>query len=127
MARQRKPRKEKEKFVKVKVSERLAMNAEAILQSRGSCLANFLTLQIMTFHRMNTIMRLQDQLNFGKYIGAKVETVIRADPQYMIWIITQSNCRTRFHMEVVDLVTQMAAEIVSDPRDIPFRKDDGNF
>lgn len=123
MPRQRKPKKEKEKFVKVQLPERIAMEAEKLLQSRGSCLANFLILQIMTFHRMNTIMRLEDQINFGKYIGAKVETVIRADPQYMIWVITQSNCRTRFHMEVIDLVTQMAAEIVADPRDIPFRKD----
>lgn len=115
----RKARKPKEKYVKVKVPEGIAMEAEAVLQSRGSCLANFLILQIMTFHRVNTIMGLEDQLNFGKYIGAKVETVIRADPQYMIWIITQSNCRYRFKVEVVDMVTQIAAEI-SDPRDIPF-------
>lgn len=120
MPRQKKTKKVKEKFLKVPLPEKMVLEADTLLQSRGSSVANFLVLQLMTFNRVNTIMGLEDPINFGKYTGVKVEAIIRADPQYMIWCVKQSNCRNRFDMEVVNLITEIAQDVCADPREIPF-------
>lgn len=96
--------------IKVKVPRQELAHVEDVLTERGSNIDNFFSLKLLAFSRTNVVMGLGDRLNFGKYTGAFVEAVIRADLSYMHWIITKSNCRDRFEPEVRHLIMGLAQE-----------------
>ena len=43
--------------------------------------------------RMSKVLSLSDPLDFGKYHGVKTEDVIRGDPEYMVWVITNTQTK----------------------------------
>lgn len=98
----------------------LVKPAQDILDARGSSLDAFVASRLLAFTRQTTILGLGDRMTFGKYTGMFVEACIRADLEYMYWIMTKSNCKDRFDEDVKGLVRQLAREDGHVTTDMPF-------
>lgn len=53
---------------------------------------------------------LDDEIRFGKYYGEKVNDVVRVDPHYIAWIVTQPTGRTKFAPEVLILLDELMSQ-----------------
>lgn len=58
------------------------------LKERGLSGKEFIQLCLRSMLNKGGFYTLQDQLRFGKYYGERLETVIRADPEYIDWCST---------------------------------------
>ncbi len=80
---------------------------EKLTQERGIELETFVAIYLRMIVRASKgILGLSDLFGFGKYTGEKVEDVIRIDPSYVLWLITQDG-RTKFEPEVLILCNEM--------------------
>lgn len=66
---------------------RLHAKVVQILEARGSTFDDFVRLQCLRLTKNEKFYDLTDKLTFGKYRGELIETVIRGDPEYMIWCL----------------------------------------
>lgn len=79
-----------------------------LLSERGIELETYLSVYLRTILRAGkSILGLNDAMTFGKYSGEKVENIVRIDPNYMTWIVTQDS-RTKFEPEVILLLNEIA-------------------
>lgn len=94
------------------IPKRLFDQASARLSERELDLDDYICLTLRLMLKNKTVLRLADQMPFGKYAGETVETVCRADPAYVIWLINEKG-KTRFDPEVHKLVDQFAEKEAS--------------
>lgn len=94
--------------LKVNVDRALLDRLEPVLRERGLTLDRavglFLRGMVNTSNRAKAL-RLQDAMPFGKYYGETVETILRAQPDYIAFIVGLG--KTRFDPEVFDLLEQL--------------------
>lgn len=95
--------------VKVRVDPRLATRVEVYLKQRGLTLDQavglYLRAMINTSERSRSL-RLSDMMPFGKYAGERVEVILRAEPSYIMWLIT-NNESIRWDPEVLFMLEQL--------------------
>lgn len=85
----------------------LVLTARQKLSERNIELETFLQIYLrMILRASKGILGLQDEFGFGKYRGEKVEEIVKIDPSYVAWLITQDG-RTKFEPEVLVLVNEM--------------------
>jgi hypothetical protein len=99
--------KKKQEFVMVAVPVALAAKATFILEQHGSDLETFVRLQLGAFCRVRVSMKLADTMSFGKYIGEKVEDVVRTDLRYMVYILGLEGASVKFGSDVLNLVNEL--------------------
>lgn len=91
----------------VYLPQELIISAKQKLSERNIELETFLQIYLrMILRASKGILGLQDEFGFGKYRGEKVEEIIKIDPTYVAWLITQDG-RTKFEPEVLVLVNEM--------------------
>lgn len=73
--------------VSIAIPADLATKAQEVLSLSGTDVETFVRLQLGAFCRARSILHLDDKMNFGKYIGEKVEDVVRADTNYAKWLL----------------------------------------
>jgi hypothetical protein len=69
----------------VDVPFEVAQNFYNTAAERGITPSHFAEVMIRSFTAIKTIYSLTDTIKFGKYAGALVEDLIRADPKYCRW------------------------------------------
>jgi len=98
----------KPKSTLVELPTKLVDQAKARLDTRGLTLSEYLALHLRLMVRVSpSHLTLRDEMPFGKYRGEIVETVCRADPVYMTWLVSQ-NGKTGFDTDVIELLNEMA-------------------
>lgn len=75
---------------------------------RGTDLETFIRLQLRAVSKTTLILKLKDDLPFGKYAGEKIEDIVRADPSYMNWVITTNKNPGQFHEEILELLEEIS-------------------
>jgi len=82
---------------------------ESYLKARGLTLDQavglYLRAMINTSERARSL-RLADQMPYGKYAGERVDTILRAEPSYIAWLIA-NNESTRWDPEVLRLLEEL--------------------
>lgn len=63
------------------------------LSARGSSLMDYVQLSLRALGNSPRTLDLNDIIDFGKYKGAVLETVIRADPSYIQWFLRATTRR----------------------------------
>lgn len=91
--------------LKINVDQKLAERLEPLLKERSLTLDQAIGLYLRGMVNASATaraLRLDDTMPFGKYQGETVETIARAQPDYINYIF--SNGKTRFDAEVLRLV-----------------------
>lgn len=89
------------------VAEDLLAKAELALADRGTTLQAWLALQVGALTNIiKSAAGLADAMPFGKYVGARVEDVVRGDPRYIKWCL--DTCPERLKPDVVELYTELS-------------------
>lgn len=84
----------------------LVVAATEKLAERGLSLTEYLSLHLRLLVRSNTkVLGLDDALPFGKFAGERVETVARAEPGYILWLI--QNAKGRFDEPTQQLIDDL--------------------
>lgn len=103
------------KSIKLHVDQKLFTAAERALKEKGTTFENWVNLQLRYLgNSFVGPLGLEDKMLFGKYAGAKVEEVVRADTRYMVWVL--SNYSHKYASDVKRLTQQLADE----SEEIPF-------
>jgi len=76
------------------------------LEARGTDLATYIQLHLRSFSRAKMVLGLEDNINFGKYYGEKVENIVRADPSYIVYCLGL-NGSTKFSSDVMELLESL--------------------
>lgn len=71
----------------VELPKALFEKASAILLARGTTLDDFVRLQLLRLTKNEKFYGVGDQICFGKYRDETVATIIRGDPEYMVWCL----------------------------------------
>jgi antitoxin component of RelBE/YafQ-DinJ toxin-antitoxin module len=96
--------------LKVKLPLKLANDVEEILFKRGLTMDEVVRLylrSLVTASKRNRALRLDSIIEFGKYNGETVETIVRADPSYVNWLVSTST-KIKFDPEVLELLERLA-------------------
>ena len=64
---------------------------EDLCRNRGLEQEQMFRVMVRSFCRRKVTFDLHEELNFGKYNGLRLEEVIRADPQYINWLLEASS------------------------------------
>lgn len=91
--------------LKIRVKKSLAESLEPILKARGLTLDQTVGLYLrgmVNASDRSRALRLEDEIPFGKYQGETLDTIARADPQYLHFIINLG--KTRLDPEVFALL-----------------------
>lgn len=89
--------------ITVKIEADLYKEVQAQFKQRGTAIENFVKLQLIAFAKNKTIIDLGDKMPFGKYAGALVEDVIRGDPKYSMWLMSQ-DFATKLSSDAMELI-----------------------
>lgn len=73
--------------VTLELPVKLYEKASSILYARGTTLDDFVRLQLLRLTKNEKFYDVQDPMTFGKYRDELVGTIIRADPEYMVWCL----------------------------------------
>jgi hypothetical protein len=92
--------------VRVNIPTDVYNTIERLMKDRGSTVHKWIELQLIALSRSTGLIRLKDKMPFGKYNGATVEDVVRCDPKYIEWLLTNSTT-ARFDFEVNELVAEV--------------------
>lgn len=84
----------------------LIAEATEKLGEREIELETFVAIYLRMVLRSKTILDLEDIIPFGKYQGEIVEHIVRIDPSYVQWLITQDG-RTKFKPDVILLCAEI--------------------
>lgn len=79
---------------------------EKLETDRGLKLETYISMYLRVMLRNKNILNLQDEMPFGKFSGEIVENVVRAEPDYIAWLIAQGG-KTNFSPEVIQLCAEM--------------------
>ena len=97
--------------LKIRVKRSLVEKLEPILKDRGLSLDQAVSLYLRAMvngsERCRSL-RLADEMPFGKYRGETVETIVRGDPGYMMFILGLG--KTRFDPETLALLETVAGD-----------------
>lgn len=93
--------------VAVKIPRELAEKAEKLLNEQGANLETLVRLQIGAFCRTRVSMRLCDTMTFGKYIGERVEDIVRTDLKYIVYLLGLDGVSAKFATDVLALVESL--------------------
>jgi hypothetical protein len=77
-----------------------------LCEERDISIEDYISVFLRSIIRAKLILKLDDDLPFGKYVGEKVETICKIDPSYISWLISQDG-KTKFAPEVLSLVNAM--------------------
>lgn len=93
-----------------RLDDAVLAKAEAVLTDRGTDIKSWMALQIGALSKVTKpVVGLVDPMPFGKYLGAKVEDVVRGDPSYAKWMLQTEGTADRFNQEVVQLYVELSA------------------
>jgi antitoxin component of RelBE/YafQ-DinJ toxin-antitoxin module len=99
-------------LVKVRVEPRLADRIQPMLAARGLTLDQAVGLYLRAMinsSERSKALRLTDAMPFGKYEGEVVETIIRAEPGYIQFLIANS-AHARWDPEVLRLLEELTEQ-----------------
>lgn len=94
--------------LKINVSKALTEQLEPLLKERGLTLDQAVGLYLRGMVNTSAsarALRLADTMPFGKYEGETVETIVRAQPDYIKFIMGLG--KTRFDPEVLGLLEKL--------------------
>lgn len=97
--------------LKIRVKKNLAERLEPILRERGLTLDQTVGLYLRGMVNASDrcrSLRLADEMPFGKYEGETLDTIARADPQYLHFILNLG--KTRLDPEVLALLETIDAK-----------------
>lgn len=97
--------------LKIRVKRSLVDKIEPLLKERGISLDQAVSLYLRAMvngSENSKSLRLADEMPFGKYKGETVETIVRGDPQYMMFIFGLG--KTRFDPETLALLEQVTRD-----------------
>lgn len=97
--------------LKVRVDLNLVVKLDPLLKERGLTLDQAVGLYLRGMVNTSTssrALRLEDEMPFGKYEGELVSTILRAQPDYIKFIIGLG--KTRFDPEVYALLETLTEE-----------------
>jgi len=83
----------KSRIVKIRVPPDLAAELDLILNERKLSIEDAALLYLRSMVANATRDRclfLSDKMQFGKFKGSTLETVIKAQPDYVVWLLTNS-------------------------------------
>lgn len=95
------------KTIALRFDVRLIHSVQKVLDKRGIDVKTYIEMYLRSLSRDRLApLLLADVLNFGKYTGEVVETVCRADPKYIDYIIRshEPDKMLRFDSEVNQLI-----------------------
>jgi uncharacterized protein (DUF3820 family) len=97
----------KQRSITIKVDLTIYKDATATLKARGTDVETWFRLQLCAFAKSGkAILSLTDKMPFGKYQGALVEDVVRADTKYATWMVAQ-DYSTKFNSDVLGLIQEL--------------------
>ena len=79
---------------------------EKLEDGRGLELETYLSMYLRIMLRSKNNLTLTDVMPFGKFSGEIVEDVVRAEPTYIAWLISQGG-KTSFDPSVIALCDDM--------------------
>src|SRR3954466_9033721 len=94
--------------VSITIPKDLFNQAEKTLAGRGLSVDAFIRVALRGALQRNGYVPLKAELTFGKYRGETLETIIRADPEYIRWMLTNSNTFSTDDA-AIDLLEMIAA------------------
>lgn len=97
--------------LKINVDKKLAERLEPLLKERGLTLDQAVGLYLRGMVNTSAsarALRLADTMPFGKYQGELVETILRVQPDYIMFLIGLG--KTRFDAEVLHLLEEITHE-----------------
>lgn len=95
--------------IKLNIDAKLLRDAQNVLEKRGIKFEMWLQLQLRSaINTQPMCFGLKDRIPFGKYNGELIESIVRADPGYMHWLV--ENTRRQFTDEVKQLLQELAGE-----------------
>lgn len=98
----------RKRTITLSVDATIFTEASAILAARGTDLKRYLTLQITAFTKVGKpVVGLKDKMPLGKYFGAVVEDVVRGDPTYAKWMLSNEGPCDKFLAEVHELYQEL--------------------
>ena len=92
------------------VGEDLAEELEKLSDERGLTMEQIINTAMKNLRPRITKLELDTLLPFGKYHGAKTDTIIRADPDYMRWV-HKSVDKVCFSEAAIKLLDEIEAAI----------------
>ena len=101
--------KKAETFVKVQLPFDLYAKLEAFADIRGLTVDDLIRVGSQALLRQGRYHDLSTPLSFGKFAGETVETVVRLDPGYMRWLISNTD-----KLVVSEAVTDLLDSIEED-------------
>lgn len=97
------------KIIEVELPEDLAASVAEILVERQLELNDLVRLYLRSFviaSRRFGLLKLTDEMPFGKYRGETLEIIIRTDPHYVSWMI-DNNDTFRVDQTAMALIAHM--------------------
>lgn len=95
--------------VNVRLPTDLANRLHSFAEQRGLLLEDVVRVATSTMLRSNKFYMLDTRLQFGKYAGEMMETVVRLDPGYVRWAINKIE-GIAVHDDVLKLLDHMLQE-----------------
>lgn len=97
------------KMVTLRLDAELYAKASKTLKARGTDIDTWIKLQLKAFSGANVgLLKLNDKMPGGKYIGECVEDVIRVDLSYAKWMMKQ-DWATKYDTDVHELVNELGS------------------
>ncbi len=83
----------KTKSYRLRIPSEMAAQLEEILAERKLTVEDMTLLYLRSF-LLNAVkdrcMMLHDKMPFGKYQGSSLELIIKSDPNYIVWLLSNS-------------------------------------
>ena len=95
--------------VKVRIDPKLAHRVEEFLSARGLTLDQAVGLYLRAMINTSAsarALRLKDAMPYGKYRGEIIETIVRVQPDYIAYLVSNST-QTRWDPEVLRLLEEV--------------------
>lgn len=94
--------------ITIQLDGALKKQVQQMMKDRGTTIETFVRLQLRAMTVSNSMLTLHDKMNFGKYSREPVEDVVRANPDYIRWIVNQSATKEcKFDADVLELLTKL--------------------
>lgn len=102
---------ERRKTVKMLLPSSLLLKLDPILKERKLKLEEVVALYLRSLvNASGKALALDSEMPIGKYRGATVESIIRAEPRYMAWLISQDNTTVKLAPEALALLEEVSQE-----------------
>lgn len=94
--------------LKVKVPIRLFDDVQHLLDERGSTISELVRILLRQYMKNFKVYGLNDSIDFGKLSGEKMESIIRTQPDYIVWMLKNKES-FKLTGQARDLLNEMVA------------------